>query len=346
MSERANESEGGDENKTGTWNGALDGIVNVNVNDNNNDNDDDSDNGSDNNNGNDDNDNEEYVSLDTILKSQNQVNEEVLNKYEVDDMENILRLSSGVADVCDNNSGDDEDEKCSYTELDHKLDEKGKNCGKNEDKEKEKKMEKESKENGHKGEFKENNVNLDKDDKKIKENIDNGLQNENGINLYQIQGIKNKSGAILKHIGQAKERPTIIINTFEIRNYVCNIISYLLSDVDIQQREQTQQTDDSTKLKILGLIVQKNGKVCISISFIFNTNIHRIENKTLSEYISKSNDILIDGFYEFELRYINKDKKNVVEKIGNTYKTYPGKNKSVSHLIDLLSHDYVMGLYL
>lgn len=157
--------------------------------------------------------------------------------------------------------------------------------------------------------------------------------------LYQIQGIKDKIGGIIKFIGQNVVRPTIIIHEFTFKRYQCQITSYILSDIDIKV------ANDKCALKMLGLLIKDKGGVVAAITMSFYTFIHRKDKTDLEKYISNKDDNkILPGFYAYELKYYDRNiEKN--ESVGGTFESFPGKTRCVYDLINLLSNEKLSFLY-
>jgi hypothetical protein len=156
------------------------------------------------------------------------------------------------------------------------------------------------------------------------------------MNLYQIQGSKDKAGAVIKFIGKNNIRPTIVIHEFNFKKYSCQIISYILSDADIEY------ANDKCELKMLGLLIRnKRHKVVIAaITMSFYTFVHKREKDNLSNFISKD----LSGFYAYNLKYHDEGTERN-ERVGGIFNVFPGKTRCVYDLIKLLSDGKVSFLY-
>ena len=162
--------------------------------------------------------------------------------------------------------------------------------------------------------------------------------NPNSIqNLYQIRGNTDKSSAIIKYIGKNHERPAIKVLEFKFKKYFCEIMSYLLSDVDINLAE------DKCCFKMLGLLIRNKKKhVVCAVTMSFYTFIHKKDKKSIMNYITQKDEIDkidkdIPGFFGFEMKWLNSDKILKEERIGNLLEKFPGKNKSIYTLVNFLS---------
>lgn len=164
------------------------------------------------------------------------------------------------------------------------------------------------------------------------------IQEKKGSKMYQLKGKKNCSAATIHYIGNAERTPFHVIHKFKLKTYDCLIISYILSDADIDLAQE------KCSLKMIGIIIQKNDEVKAAITMSFYTFVHHKEKKSLHDYVlyTKSEKKSIEGFFGFELKYpCTNDPKNELiktEKIGSIFKTYPGKTKSLHYLIHLLSN--------
>lgn len=163
-----------------------------------------------------------------------------------------------------------------------------------------------------------------------KENITNKNDSfiddiKTNINLYQIQSKINESSCVIKFIGNPVDIiPTYIIHEFKFKNYDCKIISYVLSDADLEC------ANNDSEFKIIGLLITDNDKVKCVIRLSFYSSIHIDEKKHINEYIDKN----IEGFYQFNL--IANDNKTI---IGDIMHKFIGKTKSIYKLTSLLSDE-------
>lgn len=156
--------------------------------------------------------------------------------------------------------------------------------------------------------------------------------------IYQIQCKKNNPNAIIKKICDNAIRQIIVLHEFKFNNFICRIVSYLLSDVDIKE------ANDVCSFKIIGLLLINNNKVIGSLTMSFYTFIHKKEKKDIFDYISKDVDIPLPGFFAFDLKYFYKGSKKS-ERIGDILEKFPGKTQSIYSLINLLSNDKILFLY-
>ena len=149
--------------------------------------------------------------------------------------------------------------------------------------------------------------------------------------LYQIQGMTDKEGAYIKCIGQDKIRPVITVHKFTFRQYGCEIVSYILSDVDVKL--------DS--LKMLGLLIKDNEKVVATITMCFKL---LENNNSILDLLDTNESKILLGSYVYELKYYENSTEKC-EQIGETVKYFQGKTKSVYDLIELLADDKLAFLF-
>jgi hypothetical protein len=164
--------------------------------------------------------------------------------------------------------------------------------------------------------------------------------------MYQIRAEKGGKGAVIQFVGKAKSRPCVVIHEFVFKRYKCQLVSYVLSDVDVKY------ANDKCELKMLGLLISsKKNKLVASITLSFYTFEHRKEKRDLGGYINYeepgnklSADKLLNGFWMYEMKYVDQDVKDNIkkERIGNILVEYPGKNACVYSLINLLSNKTVV----
>ena len=157
--------------------------------------------------------------------------------------------------------------------------------------------------------------------------------------LYQVQGQDNESCIILQYLGYNpdNDRPCYVLQEFDFKTYKCKIISYILSDIDINYAH------DTCELKMLSLLITKNDVVIAAITLSFYTFEHKKNKQHINEFISDNNKIKINGFFQFNLICNDNSTK---EKIGEIMYKYKGTSKSVYMLIELLSHDKLNKLWL
>lgn len=112
---------------------------------------------------------------------------------------------------------------------------------------------------------------LDNIDNEINKNKEENIENNMDLfnKIYQIQIINNTNKIIIKHVGNFKERPTIIIKKFKLKNYDINIVNYLLLDIDLEEIKKTNIC------KIFGINIMKDNdiKYIIQLTCKLNNNI-------------------------------------------------------------------------
>lgn len=162
---------------------------------------------------------------------------------------------------------------------------------------------------------------------------DNQVQNNDytGINLYQLQGIIDKSSCNIVHVGFSENKSIILINEFKLKNYECNIVSYLLSDADLELAVQT------CKLKMIGIIFKKRNKIRGILSLNFYTFEHKKHKTEIKSLISFVNNNSITGYFTFEFQ----SPDGSIKKIGKNLNKYPGKTHSITMMLELLSDNYI-----
>jgi hypothetical protein len=173
-------------------------------------------------------------------------------------------------------------------------------------------------------------------------NETNNNKNMSQCKLYQIQGTENN--AIIKFVGYSDPekynyRPCYILREFKFREHICQLVSYILSDVDIEHANNTHE------LKMVSILIKKSEKsqVTYAITYSFYTFIHIKQKKHLIEFISDNNIIELNGFFSIMLL------KNDMNKSTNTrlaiYDKYKGKTQTIYDLISMLSDDKVIHIW-
>ncbi|AYV76354.1 MAG: hypothetical protein Terrestrivirus5_176 [Terrestrivirus sp.] len=185
----------------------------------------------------------------------------------------------------------------------------------------------------------------DIDDKDIDTNIDIDIhQDENtnknrNIKLYQFQSIIDESNGIIKFIGFSADdiRPTYILHEFNFKGHTCKIVTYVLSDIDIEHANNT------CELKMISLLIMNKDSLTVqyAITLSFYTFTHKKNKKHLRDYITNDDEIKLEGFYQYSLL----DNLGNKEKIGDIMQKFLGKTKSVYGIISMLSDEKLSKLW-
>jgi hypothetical protein len=141
--------------------------------------------------------------------------------------------------------------------------------------------------------------------------------------LYQVQNVKD-NGVTIKYLGNNDVVPTIAIYRFNFKKYICEVVSYILTDVDISRKD----------LRMLGLRVKLNENIVATITMKFNRENHLYED----------DQNILSWFYSYELEYRENGQERR-EQIGEAFTNFPGRTKSVYDLIELLSDDKLFFLF-
>jgi len=167
-----------------------------------------------------------------------------------------------------------------------------------------------------------NNCHVEYDEK------DDAINNNKNeiIELYQIDGVFNENFAYLKLIGINNHRPVILIKEFSFKDKKCQIVSYFLSKIDLDN-----------DMKMLGLLIYDKNKVVAAITLSFVPDI----KNNMEEYISTNDTNPILGKYVYIFRCKN---EKIGEVIGG-YNKFIGKTESLYELIRLLSNKKLISLF-
>lgn len=171
-----------------------------------------------------------------------------------------------------------------------------------------------------------------------------------GQKLYQLQPRgRGKTGAILRWLGHFKERTTVVLQEFRFKGYDCQIVSYLLSDVDLEF------ADDRCELKMMSLLLKRGGGVSVAVTMSFYTFVHRRERRSIAEYVSRgeADDIVLPGFFGYQVKSCASDPVGVPAgdpavvsgRVGNLLEVFPGKSRCIKDLIEILSDDKLSPLF-
>ena len=137
-------------------------------------------------------------------------------------------------------------------------------------------------------------------------------------NIYELIGVLDSDIAEIKKLGYSNV-PFVLISSVKFGKYICDVVSYLLSDTDLGE--------STTKpLAMIGLIIKGKETVVATITMLFY----------VAERIGEQK---FKGHYGYECEY-----ESNTHQIGPQMKTFPGKNKAVSVLIGLLSDDHLASL--
>jgi len=161
------------------------------------------------------------------------------------------------------------------------------------------------------------------------------IENMGKVSLYQVCGVVGRGEAIVKYLGVSKDRPVIKIHGFGFKGCECEIVSYLLSDVDMKL------VDDRCTMKMLGLIIKRDGGVVGAITYSFYTFVHRRDKRSITEYIDKN----VVGFFGYEFRFVDKGGVVREERIGVLNEVFPGRTKCVYGLVEFLSDEKLSFLF-
>jgi hypothetical protein len=161
----------------------------------------------------------------------------------------------------------------------------------------------------------------------------NGDEKENLIKLYQVQGIVDTNRAIIKYVGDCVDRPGINLGSFQFKNHVCKFVSYLLSDIDIEE------ATNNSYMNMISIQITKDDNIMGIISLEFHTFEHLREKKTIREMMNKE----ISGLFAIFFKTSNGDKINKTY-IGEL-KEFPEKRNLIYKLINFLSHKKVKYLF-
>lgn len=157
------------------------------------------------------------------------------------------------------------------------------------------------------------------------------VDNDSMIELYQAQGIKGQSKILLKKIGKCIDRPTIRIGNFDFDKYNCNLISYLLADVDVDEATQ------NSFLNLVSLHILQNTKTIGIISLEFHTFQHIKTNKSFKNML----DEVLDGTFEIFLKTIHLPTDYINKLHIGTLSSFPDKKNLIYIMLKYLSHNDV-----
>ena len=150
----------------------------------------------------------------------------------------------------------------------------------------------------------------------INTQFNQNLSEETLNKIYQVQIINNSNKIIIKHVGNFKERPTIVINKFKFKKYDINIVNYLLLDIDLEEIKSTNIC------KIFGINIIENGEIKYIIQLICRLN-------NFNEKILKN---LIDINLEVEPEIIFIKSTGEKEKLGSL-NIFPENNNNLFELL-------------
>lgn len=181
------------------------------------------------------------------------------------------------------------------------------------------------------------NITIDNKDTNI--DLDETINKNTDVKLYQFQGIINEPNGVIKFIGFSADdiRPTYIIHEFIFKQHTCKIVTYVLSDIDIEHANNT------CELKMISLLIMGKDSLTVqyAITLSFYTFTHKKNKKHLRDYITNDDEIKLDGFYQYSLL----DNLGNKEKMGDIIQNFLGKTKSIYGLISILSDEKLNKLW-
>jgi hypothetical protein len=151
--------------------------------------------------------------------------------------------------------------------------------------------------------------------------------------IYQSQGIINTNKNIFKYVGTAKERPTVSIYKFNYDKYKCEIMSYLLSETDLEE------VNKDCYFRLIGIVIKNKDNIVGVLNLVFYTVAHKINKKNIAEYLEQE----IDGIYAIDYHYLDQDSNLKVERI-KILDNFLGKTKSIYELLECISSEKLIKL--
>lgn len=137
--------------------------------------------------------------------------------------------------------------------------------------------------------------------------------------VYQLQSCKNDTHIQIINVGQFHTIPLVPILKFNFKDYLCEMISYVVSEDDIINKNN---------IKMIGFLIQNNKNIIVaSLDLMFSPHIK----------LSNLNNInKIDGKFEIILSRSNNNTLVI-----KTLSEFPGREESVHLLTDTLLEDVI-----
>lgn len=133
---------------------------------------------------------------------------------------------------------------------------------------------------------------------------------ENGKHVYQIQGVTNEEFGYIMNVGILNSPHDVVINEFDLfSTYKCIITSCIYDENSLKN------TEDLCRFSLIKILIclKKNDKaehIC-TLSYNFNTLIHKQAGKSILDYISqKEMKVPLKGFYSILFQYSDDSGKN------------------------------------
>ena len=143
---------------------------------------------------------------------------------------------------------------------------------------------------------------------------------DDGIAVYQVQGILNTSTALVMKVGIIEELNDVLIKDFEIvSRFKCFMVSR------IYDQQLLKKTNEHHKLNMIKVTICQNSNPPVPIAALCY-NFNHIQKNSIINYLSnKTHKIELNGFYNITLHYKENNKHKYIEL--NKLETYQGEQQ-------------------
>ncbi len=162
--------------------------------------------------------------------------------------------------------------------------------------------------------------NSNKLDENFIDEIDQLNKLNDGIPVYQVQGILNSPNALVMKVGIIEELNDVLIKDFEIvSRFKCFMVSR------IYNQQLLEKTNEHCKLNMIKVTICQNSTPPIPIAALcYNFN-HMKKNSVINYVSDQKQRIEIDGFYNITLHYKENNNNKYIEL--RKLETYQGEQQ-------------------
>jgi len=162
--------------------------------------------------------------------------------------------------------------------------------------------------------------NSNKLDENFIDEVDQLNKLNEGIPVYQVQGILNSSNALVMKVGIIEEVNDVLIKDFEIvSRFKCFMVSR------IYDQQLLEKTNERCKLNMIKVTICQNSNPPIPIAALcYNFN-HKYNDSIINYLSDQTQRIEINGFYNITLHYKENSKNKYIEL--RKFETYQGEQQ-------------------
>lgn len=160
---------------------------------------------------------------------------------------------------------------------------------------------------------------------------------DNGIPVYQVQGILNSSKGFVIKVGIIEELNDVLIKDFEIvARFKCFMVSR------IYDKPLLEKTNEHRKLNMIKVTICQNSNPPVPIAALCY-NFNHTQNDSIIGYLSDNTQkIELNGFYNITLHYKENNKHKYIEL--HKFETYQGEQQMMISLTKSLLDPKVLDI--